>query len=309
MVKRCETVGIRGLEHSEVQQLAVLYRQSAADLSTLRQDPSGRSYNKYLSQLTSRAHNIIYRAQRVRKKAVLTFFTQTYPAVFARNLNFTLTAIILFTAAGIIGVILTLKDPDFALSILGPHMISTIEKREMWTHSVLAMKPVAASGIMTNNLSVAFTMFSAGITAGLGTLWLTIVNGLLIGVIGSACYNAGMSVKLWSFVAPHGALELPAIFIAAGAGFRIAFGLLFPKHLSRRDSLIQSGSEAVQLLLGVIPMLILAGLIEGFFSPSPYPVALKFAMSAGLFILLSLYLFMPVGDSNVGEKVKADSSL
>ena len=121
-----------------------------------------------------------------------------------------------------------------------------------------------------------------------------------MGVIGSACYNAGMSAKLWSFVAPHGALELPAIFIAAGAGFRIAAGLLFPGYLSRRDSVISSGSEAVQLLLGVIPMLITAGLIEGFFSPAPWPMALKFAVGAGLFAILNLYLFMPIGKSPQG---------
>jgi uncharacterized membrane protein SpoIIM required for sporulation len=99
-----------------------------------------------------------------------------------------------------------------------------------------------------------------------------------------------MSLQLWSFVAPHGVLELPAIFIAGGAGFRIAQGLLFPGVLPRRDSLARAGFEAVQLLVGTIPILIIAGLIEGFVSPTNLPVALKFSMAAALFVLLNAYL-------------------
>ena len=100
-----------------------------------------------------------------------------------------------------------------------------------------------------------------------------------------------MSLQLWSFVAPHGVLELPAIFIAGGAGLRIAQGLLFPGVLPRRDSLARAGAEAVQLLVGTIPILIIAGLIEAFVSPTTLPIALKFSVAAALFVLLNVYLF------------------
>ena len=91
---------------------------------------------------------------------------------------------------------------------------------------------MAASGIMTNNLTVGFSMFAAGIGGGLGTLWMLITNGLLMGVLAVATARAGMALQLWDFVAAHGALELPAIFIAAGAGLEIARGLLFPGMLA-----------------------------------------------------------------------------
>jgi uncharacterized membrane protein SpoIIM required for sporulation len=116
-------------------------------------------------------------------------------------------------------------------------------------------------------------------------------NGLLMGVIGVTCALAGMSLSLWSFVAPHGALELPAIFIAGGAGFKIAHGLLFPGTLPRRDSLAAAGREATSLVLGIVPLLIVAGTLEAFVSPTGIPVVLKFAMSAALFTLLNAYLF------------------
>jgi uncharacterized membrane protein SpoIIM required for sporulation len=170
-------------------------------------------------------------------------------------------------------------------------MMETIEQRKMWTESIVTVKPLASSGIMTNNLSVSFTTFAMGISAGIGTIWMMMLNGLLIGVIGAATWKAGMAVQLWSFVAPHGVLELPAIFIAGGAGLEIARGLLFPGLLPRKVSLAQAGGRGARLLLGTIPMLVVAGIIEGFFSPSHAPVAMKFTLAAVLFLCLLAYLF------------------
>jgi uncharacterized membrane protein SpoIIM required for sporulation len=100
-----------------------------------------------------------------------------------------------------------------------------------------------------------------------------------------------MALQLWSFVAPHGVLELPAIFIASGAGLEIARGLLFPGLLPRKASLAQAGGRAARLLLGTIPLLVVAGMIEGFFSPSSAPVVMKFGLAAVLFAALLAYLF------------------
>jgi uncharacterized membrane protein SpoIIM required for sporulation len=169
-------------------------------------------------------------------------------------------------------------------------MMDTIEKRQMWTHAVVTMKPLASSAIMTNNLSVSFTTFALGITAGLGTIWMLALNGLLFGVVNAACWQAGMSQQLLSFVAPHGVIELPAIFIAGGGGLLIAKGLLFPGTLPRRASLVLEGGRAVRLVVGIIPMLIVAGTIEGFVSPSELPVWVKYSVAAGMFVLLLLYV-------------------
>lgn len=306
LVKRCEKGGLRRLDHHEVQRLALLYRQSAADLSTLRQDSSGKSYGKYLSPLLSRAHNIIYASEPSDKKRFLRFFTHDYPRVFRANLPYVTAALALFAVSAVIAIVLTWQDPDLARSVLGPGMMASIDKREMWTHSIVAVKPVASSQITTNNMTVAFMMFAMGITAGVGTVLLTIFNGFLLGVVTTACWSAGMSLKLWSFVVPHGSLELPAVIIAAAAGLRLAGGLLFPGHLPRRDSVIAGGSDAIQLLLGVIPMLAIAGAIEGFVSPTDLAVAWKFLLGGTLFTLLNVYLFLPFVKERV---VKADSSL
>src|SRR5712664_3828931 len=284
--------GVAALSHSELQELGLLYRQTASDLAAVREDATSRQLAAYLNQLLGRGHNLIYMGHKPKVSAVVQFYGQTYPKVFRETLPQTLLALAIFAVTGLAAWIITVHDPGFAHRLLGPQMMETIEQRKMWTESIVAVKPVASSGIMTNNLSVAFSAFAMGISAGIGTIWMMALNGLLIGVIGAATWKAGMALQLWSFVAPHGVLELPAIFIAGGSGLEIARGLLFPGFLPRKISLAQAGSRAAQLLMGTIPMLVVAGLIEGFFSPSNAPVAMKFALAAVLFAGLLTYLFL-----------------
>jgi uncharacterized membrane protein SpoIIM required for sporulation len=282
--------GLSALSHQELQELGLLYRQTASDLAAVREDATSRQLAAYLNQLLGRSHNLIYLGNRPKVSGIVRFYWETYPRVFRETFPLTLLALGIFVAAAIAGWILTVHDAGFAHRLLGPQMIETIEHRQMWTHSVVAVKPLAASAIMTNNLTVAFAAFAYGITAGLGTIWMMVLNGLLLGVIGAATWRAGMALQLWSFVAPHGVLELPAIFIAGGAGLEIARGLLFPGLLPRRESLAQAGGRAAQLLLGTLPMLIVAGLIEGFFSPTDAAVWLKLAFAAILFSAFAAYL-------------------
>lgn len=285
--------GISKLSHAELQELGLLYRQTASDLAAVREDTAGRQYAVYLNQLLGRSHNLIYLGHQTKVSGIVRFYRDTYPQIFRQTLPQTLFAVAIFLFTGLVAWVVTWHDPAFAYRLLGPRMMDTIEQRKMWTESIVTIKPLASSGIMTNNLSVAFTTFAMGITAGVGTLWMIVLNGLLIGVIGAATWKAGMAVQLWSFVAPHGVLELPAIFIAGGAGFEIARGMLFPGLLPRKLSLERAGGRAAQLLLGTIPLLIVAGVIEGFFSPSGATAGMKFALATVLFVALLSYLFLP----------------
>lgn len=290
IIKKAGHRGVGALAHSELQELGLLYRQIAADLASVREDPLSQPWAAYLNQLLARAHNLIYMGSRVRPRGILAFYRVDFPRIFRETWSYTALAFMLFLAGGLAGFFTSLADPSFQRFFLGPEMSSTIDRREMWTHSVLTIKPLASSAIMTNNMSVSFTIFAAGILGGIGTVYLLAMNGVVIGVIGAACWQAGMSLQLWSFVAPHGALELPAIFIAGGAGLLLGRGLLFPGELPRREALTFYGGQGVRLALGIIPVLIVAGVLEGFFSPSDLPVAAKFACSAAVGGLLILYL-------------------
>lgn len=295
--------GLHALRRDELRELGLLYRQTATDLSAVRGDSSSVQQSRYLNQLLGRAHNAVYSGQKKTVRLVAQFFWREYPVIFRQYLRYTVTATAIFAFGALAGLFLTLSNPDFMRSFLGPAMVSTIEKHEMWTHSVVAAAPQESSFIMTNNMTVSFMTFAGGITAGLWTLFQLFYNGMLLGVIGTACGLNQMSLKLWSFVAPHGVLELPAIFIAGGAGLRLAQALLFPGTLSRRDSLAVGGNQAVRLLAGVIPMLIVAGTIEGFLSPSSAPVPLKFALATALFTILAAYLTLG-GRKSAAAKVE-----
>jgi uncharacterized membrane protein SpoIIM required for sporulation len=290
LLARSGRSGVRALTHTELQELALLYRQTASDLATIREDASSRNLAHYLNQLLGRTHNLIYMGRRSKPAGIIKFYRETFPQIFHETLPYTITATAIFVATAAAGLMLALVDPGFPRYVLGPAMMDTIEKQQMWTHSIVTVKPTESSAIMTNNLSVSLTTFALGITGGIGTVLMLALNGLLFGVVSGACWRAGMIGQLVSFVAPHGVIELPAIFIAGGAGLMLAKGLLFPGTLPRRASLAFEGGRAIRLVLGIVPMLIVAGTIEGFVSPTDLAPRWKFTLAAGMFTLLLLYV-------------------
>ena len=290
IVQRSGRGGLGALSHDELRELGLLYRQVAADLSSVREDPMSQRIAGYLNQLLGRAHNLIYMGRRARPGGILEFYRSVFPRIFRETFNYTLAAFAVFLGAAVAGFLICLADPSFQRFFLGPRMSDTIERREMWTHSILTIKPLASSFITTNNLTVSFTTFALGISGGLGTVYMMATNGLLMGVIAAACWQAGMGLDLAEFVAPHGVLELPAIFIAGGGGLLIARGLLFPGSLPRRDALVVYGGQGVRLALGIVPMLLVAGVIEAFLSPSFVPAPAKFVFAFAVFGLFALYV-------------------
>ena len=294
LLAQSDASGLGQLSRAELQELALLYRQVAADLSVLRQDATSRTYAQHVNQLLARAHHIIYSGRKTSLLTIFRFLRDEYPAVFQRQIGYVAASTLVFVSFGLVGAALTGARPEFMRHFVGPEMIATMERHTMWTESVVSVAPMASSAIMTNNLSVSFVTFATGIVFGLGTFFYLAVNGMMLGVIGAACHQYSMSVALWSFVAPHGSLELPAILIAGGAGFRLGHAMLFPGALRWKESVARGGSEATRLVSGVIPMLIVAGSLEGFFSPSAAPVWLKFTVGGLLFSLLLLWLFRPV---------------
>jgi uncharacterized membrane protein SpoIIM required for sporulation len=298
--------GVSALSPTDLQELALLYRQIAADLASVREDSTSLNLAHYLNQLLGRAHNIIYMGRKTDQRNIWTFYRYTYPRIFRETFSNTLAAFLIFLCGAVAGCLLTMSDASFSRHILGPNMLQNIEQHKMWTESIVTIKPVASSQILTNNLTVSILTYALGITAGIGTVWMMLLNGLLIGVVGTACWQGGMSLLLWSFVAGHGVLELPAIFIAGGAGLLITRGLLFPGALPRRESLVRAGKLSAQLFFGTIPLLLIAGMIEGFISPSDIPIPAKFALGAGLFTLLILYL-SSAGKSQAAQQESEES--
>ena len=274
--------------------MALLYRQVAADLSVLRRDETARTHSDHVNLLLARAHHIIYSRRKTTWMTLFRFLKDEYPAIFQRQLPYVAASLLVTIAWGMLGAAVTNARPEFMRHFVGPAMIATMEQHKMWTDSIVSVAPKETSQIMTNNLSVSFLAFAGGILFGVGTFFLLFTNGMMLGVIATACHQYSMSLPLWSFIAPHGSLELPAIIIAGGAGFRIGHAMLFPGGYRWKESVAKGGIEATRLVAGVIPMLVVAGCLEGFFSPSHAPVWLKFTVGGLLFTLLLTWLFRPV---------------
>jgi uncharacterized membrane protein SpoIIM required for sporulation len=290
LVRQVETGGVRSLSPGDLRDLGLLYRQAAADLSTARADRSSRSLEQYLNRLVGRAHNFVYYGKRVSAAGLWRFFAHGYPRLLRRLSGYVVAATAVFALALALGALLQAVRPDFALYMLPPQLIDKINHHQMWTDSVLTAKPQSSSQIMTNNIGVCFITFAGGILAGLGTLYLLFQNGLSIAVVFTCCAQHHMALSLGSFMAAHGALEIPSIMLAGAAGLRLGAGVLFPGLLRRREALAVAGIESVQLIAGTIPLLIVAGTLEAFLSPTHAPIVLKFGVGAVLFTGLVWWL-------------------
>jgi len=309
LVARSSRSGVRNLSHKELQELGLLYRQAASDLAAVREDPLEQGLARSLNQLLSRAHNLLYAGRKRSGWGIIRFYRVDFPRVFRETFGYTLASALLFVFAALAGALLTLRDAAFERYFLDSAMMETIEHHKMWSESVLTVKPLASSLIMTNNIAVCFVAYVFGIFAGLGTIYSMLMNGFLMGVIGVACFEENMSNMLWSFVAPHGVLELPAIFMSGGAGLLLARGLLFPGLLPRRESLARAGAISARLILGVIPTLIVAGTIEAFLSPTHLPPPLKYSFAVALFSLFTVYLWKSGRKTTALERIAPESHL
>ena len=151
--------------------------------------------------------------------------------------------------------------------------------------------PVLASAITANNVQVTYVAFALGVTAGLGTVFMLVFNG--VGALGAPLglyASKGIAHQILGFVAPHGVLELAAICIAGGGGLLLASAIVLPGARTRRDALVDEGRRAIHLIAASTLLLLVAGLLEGNVSPLPWPNEWKYAVSAATAAVLALYL-------------------
>ncbi|WP_309739993.1 stage II sporulation protein M [Chamaesiphon sp. OTE_20_metabat_361] len=293
LLQRSEQKGIKALTAKEIGTLASLYRSVAADLARANTNQIGQTIVQELQALTTRAYSQVYRGSRRQElREVLDFYRWKLPQVLRETWAYTTIAFALFMVGALIAWWFAWQDASFMSLVVPQSMIEKVRDRnQLWMGSIIGTEPFAASSIAINNLSVAFRMVGGGILAGLWTIYALFYNGILIGAVATLVGQNGLAYPFWAFVFPHGSLELPAIFIAGGAGLLIARGLLFPGRYRRRDALRIYGVQAAQLVMGIVPMLLIAGAIEGFFSPQEViPSPIKYLAGTGLFILLILYI-------------------
>ena len=293
---------IRQITAEELAELGRLYRTATSDLALAQRDFPQQRVTLYLNQLVSRAHNQIYREEPLHRQAFVIFYRWRFPLLYRLLLPYTIFCFLLFALCAAIAFVRVWQEPDaiyfFAGEGIEP-LVRGVEAGEMWTEIAPAARSVASSAILTNNIRVMFLTFAGGITAGLLTLWVILNNGFHIGTIFGLLQAHGMSDQLAEFVVAHGFIELSVIFLAGGCGLYMGDALIRPGLQIRRDALIERSRQSVMAILGCVPLLIGAGLIEGLISPSGLHWSIKLVVGLGTGIALHWYwLRQPTNEDN-----------
>lgn len=284
--------GLRGLPRAEVRELGELYRRAASDLAIARAETNDQKLVNYLNSLVTRAHGKIYRAEAQGIDLVWKFFSREFPRAFRKNARF------VGLAAGVellfmfIGMLLIYNDIGFA-DVLGLDEIRlNAETNTQWWLSLNQANQAGAAFLFTHNIRVSLMAFALGAFLCIGSLLLLAFNGLHFGAVLAICYKVdiGFGNALATFVVGHGIIETFCIYLAGGAGMMIGYAIINPGDLSRIDALKKSGLESVRIVIGCACVLILAGLIEGFLSPSNLPAWVKITTGLSTFTALMVYL-------------------
>jgi len=199
------------LSASELIGLTRLYREATADLARLQtfqnQESLEDELKAYLNHLVARAYSQIYRSSPPRMASLWRFLRSGFPDTFRETLLWTLLALSLFTLGLAYGFITAISDSSFVALIVPPQLIQKVEGGEVWFDSILAVKPLASSLIMTNNISVSFLAFAMGMTFGLGTLYMMVFNGLMVGTLAGLCYTIALGAPFGPLSFPTGSLS------------------------------------------------------------------------------------------------------
>ena len=274
LLNRVRTGGLKKLGEQDLLELSKRYRSATSDLAHAQAFIRDAQVIGYLNDLVGRAHGVLYRSRGARLHSVGSFLSWGYPTLVRKHWRPIVLAAVLLFGSGVFGYSVVKFDYDAraaVLSVGAQSMEGQFKDKERWAEIASEDASMVSSSLFVNNIRVALMAFALGIFAGIGTALILLFNGVSLGAVFGLADHHGVLDLLLTFVAPHGVIELTCICIAGGAGFVIASALLMPGRRSVRDALVENGREAVLLMLGTAPLLVLAGLIEGFISPLPTP--------------------------------------
>jgi len=294
---RMERSGVGALSAGEIPAFAAQYREVAADLARARTYQVDPRVIDYLERVVSAGHNALYRARGKEHTPLLHYILYDFPAAVVASWQYVLLAFLLFTIPAAVGYVMIRERPSLAEEIVPPVMVRRAEQAAERTAEGRGYaeapgeeRPVIAAAIITNNIQVSFGVFVGGMTGGLLTAWLLFANGMMLGLGLGLFKNYNALSYLVTFVVGHGVLELTAIFISAGAGFRLAKALIAPGDRTRKDALVLEGRIAARMLGAVVTLLAIAGTIEGLLSTSDASAVWKYGVSALTVVFLFLCL-------------------
>jgi uncharacterized membrane protein SpoIIM required for sporulation len=279
--------------------LAELYRRACEHLALAR----ARAYPAYLldrlERLTSDAHQVIYQHRELGLSRIKQFFMADFPRAVRAHAVYVWIAAAAFIVPTVVVGWLVHARPELVLSVVDAETATSFE--QMYSpdaESIGRDRTADTDWIMfghyiRNNITVSFQCFAGGLLAGVGSLFFLAYNGAFGGAVGGYLVERGLSSTFFSFVVTHAAFELTAIVLSGAAGLRIGHAVLAPKRQTRVQALVTAARESIVIVYGFTAMLIVAALIEAFWSSARWlPNALKYSVAAVCWaVVLSYFLF------------------
>ncbi len=295
LLRKSRKGGLKQLPEGELRTFGRLYRGVTADLARARTYGAPVSVLRSLERWAGAGHNLLYRVTGESIVSVRRWITSDFPrAVRVHHRPILLAVLLVFGPMGV-SFGLVRSNPVLARYMTSSGMLERAESTPRGDIDAAyvdipgTLMPLASTNLITNNVQVALLAFAGGVLAGSLTVLLLVFNGVHLGTVLGLYANEGLLGVILAFVFPHGFMELTAICLAGGAGLWLGSAVLVPGRRTRLAALQERGREALSLLAGVVGLLVVAGIVEGFYSPSGLPAVAKFAFGAATAAGLAAY--------------------
>lgn len=272
--------GRRRRPAAEVLRLGALYRGAAADLALARRRHPGDPVVPRLESLVTRARQTVY-AEEPRRGSLRAFFARTYWVRVRERPLALLLAIALLLVPAALTMAWSISDAGAAVALVPEQLRGAVEPVGD-TGMTAAQAAAFSSAVMTNNIQVTFLAFAAGILFGLGTALVVAYNGAVLGAVAGGAIANGNGAEFAEFVTAHGVIELSCIAVAAAAGMRMGYALVAPGPRPRARALAEEARAAIAIVLGTVPWVILAGIIEGFVTRAGFGLVPGIVLGVGV---------------------------
>lgn len=286
-----ELTTTRSLTGAEADELVERYQQVATHLSVVRSSAPDGALIAHLSSLLSRARNRAVGTRVGSWASIRSFFTERFPAALYRLRRWWLWMIAANVVVTGAMMLWFLANPTVEQSLLAPEEINQLVNNDFeGYYSEFAASNFAAQ-VWVNNAWVAALCIALGVL-GVPVLYLLFQNVLNLAVVGSIMINNDRGSLFWGLILPHGLLELTAVFVAGGVGLRLFWSWIEPGNLTRTASMAREGRTAATVALGLVVVLLISGVIEGFVTPSPLPTWARVCIGIVAELVFFAYVFI-----------------
>ena len=280
--------------------LADLYIEITDHLSYAQTFYPNSKTTQYLNGLAVQAHQKIYKTRRESRNRIISFWKTEFPTLFVQHQRELLVSFFVFFFFALVGAYSAANDGRFVRSILGDAYVNMTLENIANDDPMAVYKQMGEFnmflGITINNIRVAAYAFAFGIFLGIGTLYIMLRNGIMVGSFQYFFFEQGVGWESVRTIWIHGTIEISVIVIAGCAGLVLANGILFPGTYTRLESFKRGVINGLKIMVSTVPFFIIAGFLEGFVTrhtEMPDFLAILIILSS-LALILFYYVFYPI---------------